>query len=130
MVNLVSKAKSYTTNVNYDFIAPSSCFRVACDYIGVPPPAKREIPYLTFNPLSWFTLPSFSFPKGLLEGKLNSNEQDWQGWKGTELFKNPYINPSLVQDDDWWKEACPPGGNTAVCWGKLSSSLDNLEISH
>lgn len=122
MVNLVSRAKSYSTNVAFDFIAPSSCLRVACDYIGVPPPAKREIPYVSFNPLCWFTLPTFAFPKGLLDGEFKSDERDWRGWKGVELFKNPYVNPSLVQDDSWWREACPPRGNTAVCWGE---SLDN-----
>ncbi|GAA5958360.1 hypothetical protein JCM3765_004806 [Sporobolomyces pararoseus] len=127
MVNLVSRAKSYSTNVDYDFISPSACLRVACDYIGVGPPPSREIPYVSFNPLSWFTLPRFFFPKGLLEGKLTSDEQDWQGWKGTELFKNPYVNPSLVQDDDWWKEACPSGGNTAVCWGAKEIFADDDE---
>ncbi|GAA6009695.1 hypothetical protein JCM11491_001062 [Sporobolomyces phaffii] len=127
MVNLASRAKSYTTNVKYDFIAPPSCFRVACDYVGVAPPASREISYLTFNPLAWFTLPSFSFPKGLLEGKFNSNETEWRGWKGVELFNNPYVNPSLVQDDEWWKEACPPSGNTAVCWGGKEIFADDDE---
>ncbi|GAA5930427.1 uncharacterized protein JCM15063_004801 [Sporobolomyces koalae] len=126
-VNLVSRAKSYSTNNKYDFIGPSSCFRVACDYIGVPPPPAREISYLSFNPFALFTQPSFSFPKGILEGEFTENEQDWRAWKGTDLFKNPYVNPSIVQDDAWWKEACPPSGNTAVCWGGKEIFADDDE---
>lgn len=118
MVNVASRAKSYSMNASYDYIYPSSALRVACDYVGVAPPPSQDISYLSFNPLSLFTLPSFNFPKGLLEQNYTSNEGAWRGWKGAELFKNPYINPSIIEDDAWWKEACPSGGNTAVCWGK------------
>ncbi|GAA6063360.1 hypothetical protein JCM10212_004406 [Sporobolomyces blumeae] len=127
MVNLVSRARSYDTNASYDFIYSSSALRVACDYIGVPPPPGSEISYLRFNPLKWFTLPSFKFPRGLMDGQVEPRDRAWQGWKGAELFKVPYINPSIVEDDAWWKEACPPNGNTAVVWGGKEIFADDDE---
>ncbi|GAA5858740.1 hypothetical protein JCM1840_006536 [Sporobolomyces johnsonii] len=126
-VNLVSRARSNWTNARYDFIDAGSGFRACLDYIGVPPPPRHESPMPSWNPIYWLVFPNKLAPQGLLEGDLRADESEWSGYRGVELLKNPYVNPSVVQDEAWWKEACPPDGKTVVCWGGKEIFADDDE---
>lgn len=110
-IKLVSHLPSRDSNAAFDYIETRSSFSAALDYIGVPHPSKREF-LPSFNPLHLVYSPYPKVPTGLITGAKYVKEGT-----GLDLFNSPYVNPSVCEDLDWWKEACPGNGRTCVTWG-------------
>lgn len=119
--DLVSLRPSRKLNAPYDIIDDGACFRSVLDYVGATRPrGYRSAP--TLNPLLLMRdypndSPTPQFAAELFEGGTGF-EAESEG-SGVKLLSSPYVNPSRCEDSEWWKEAMPGRGRTAITWGEL-----------
>ncbi|GAA6003761.1 hypothetical protein JCM10207_003586 [Rhodosporidiobolus poonsookiae] len=123
-VDLASRRPSLSANALYDCIDAGVAFRAACYYTGTTPPPSHAFTKVGLNPLWQFKLPD---PGAPATGEELHRLEGWGDVPGVELFRDPYVNPAVCWDEEWWKEAMPGDGKTVVCWGGKEVLADDCE---
>lgn len=122
-VKLVSHLPSRKANDDSDCIENGALWQMALDYVGV----ERVRPFPTWNPLNFICNPGPDAPKNVVKSAKGFTASAEKTLSGVELFSSPYVNPSVCEDVEWWKEACPGDGMTLVTWGGREILRDDIE---
>lgn len=124
-VKLVSTLPSRKANELFDYIETDSSATAVLDYIGAPHPDKK-VYSPTWNPRVFFTPPTPAPHAKMLAVVKGKPTVAGKEGKGLDLLRSPYVNPSVCDDLEWWKEAMPGAGKTMVAWGKYQITLSPL----
>ena len=121
---LVSDSPTRQANAKFDYIDLDAAAWCALDYIGVSHPVGKSP---VWNPLHILSAKAPPFDAHFLPAKgLKATHAGNEG-TGVDLLMSPYVNPSVCDDLDWWKEACPGGGRTMISWGEAFSRAQSFE---
>ncbi|KAI5477188.1 NAD+ kinase [Pseudohyphozyma bogoriensis] len=125
-IKLLSALPSRLQNNQYDFIESNACIQAALDYVGGKYPGGSPAP--SWNPLYWIVCPypapssNYLTPATVYDLAKEGNMSELE-----LLTSSPYVNPSVVTDGSWWKEALPGEGKTLVAWGGKEIFCDDIE---
>lgn len=116
-VQLIPGAASYKFHGPLDTITENWVEPSAAHYVGGDANVRVGE---SWNPFRAF-LPSAKPLKDLVGKELTPLEEGEEA-EGLKVLRSPFVNPAMVRDLEWWREACPPEGRTFVSWGELFSS--------